>query len=63
MICMAASDINTSNHDDPIFIDRNGHRFQYVLNYMRDDTLVSLDSQSKGEREDFYRDMEYYGFR
>lgn len=60
MQCMAASDLDTSNHDGQIFIDRNGHRFQYVLDYIRDDTLVSLDSLSKVDREDFFREMECY---
>jgi BTB/POZ domain len=29
-------------YEDPIFIERNGYRFQYVLDYMRDGNTISL---------------------
>jgi BTB/POZ domain len=35
MLCTVADDINTRNTEIPIFVDSNGDRFQYVIEYMR----------------------------
>jgi BTB/POZ domain len=34
MLYATVSDVTESNDDDPIFIERNGNRFQYILDYM-----------------------------
>jgi hypothetical protein len=53
---MIGKDDNDGN--DPILIDRNGERFQYILEYMRD-TKASLPfSLSK---EAILRDLQYFG--
>lgn len=59
MLHTASADIETSNINDPIFIDRNGERFQYVIDYMREGqvelpTTVSMDT--------FLKEMDYFGF-
>lgn len=64
MLYMAASNIETSNDDNPIIIERNGQGFQYIIDYMRndsmnDDMIDSLDSSSETA---FFQDMIYYGF-
>merc|ERR1711862_764691 len=41
-----------------IFIDRNGERFQYVLDYMRDNEVVLPLSVS---RDHLITDMKYFG--
>ena len=43
-----------------LFIDRNGERFQYVLDYMRDGSDVSLPVLVS--KEGFLKDLEYFGF-
>ena len=43
-----------------LFIDRNGERFQYVLDYMRDGSNVSLPVLVS--KEGFLKDLEYFGF-
>ena len=43
----------------PIFIDRNGDRFQYILDYMRDKEVHLPLSVSKAA---ILRDLEYFGF-
>ena len=51
-----------SNHGEekPLFIERNGERFQYCLDYMRDGGVVDLPATvSKAA---LLRDLEYYGF-
>jgi hypothetical protein len=45
--------------DAPIFIDRNGDRFQYVLDYMRDKEIHLPLCVSKAS---ILRDLEYFGF-
>jgi BTB/POZ domain len=55
MLCMAASEVVTSNEDDPIFIDRNGHQFQYVLDFMRDGDTLSLPTHTR--KEVLYKDL------
>jgi hypothetical protein len=49
------------DHDpnDAHFIDRNGDRFQYVLDYMRDRQVNLPMTMSKGA---FLKEMEYYNF-
>lgn len=47
-------------HNEPIFLDRNGDRFPYILDYMRDQQKIVLPlSVSK---ESFVKDLEFYGF-
>ena len=43
---------------DTIFIDRNGERFQYVLDYMRDS---SVELPATITRAQFIKDLEYLG--
>lgn len=45
--------------NDAHFIDRNGDRFQYVLDYMRDGEVNLPMTVSKKA---FLKEMEYYGF-
>lgn len=59
MLYMAVSDVEESN-DDPIFIDRNGYRFQYVYEYIHHHVIDWSLVLNRGA---FYKDMEYYGFR
>lgn len=58
MLCMAISD--DDEYNEPIYIERNGHRFQYVLDYIRDRRIDLPTTISPAA---FFRDMEYYGFR
>lgn len=45
---------------EPIFIDRDGERFRYILDYMRDGQQVNLPEYvSKGG---LVKDIEYFGF-
>ena len=43
----------------PIFIDRNGERFQYVLDYMRDDGTVYLPNDIPPDA--IIAELEYFG--
>ena len=45
---------------DPLFIDRNGERFQYCLDYMRDRGKVVLPATIP--KESLIQDLVYYGF-
>jgi len=45
------------NDEEEIFIDRNGRRFEYVLNYMRDSTVELPLSIPRGQ---FIADLEYF---
>lgn len=62
MLCIASLDIETSNHNNPILILRNGYRFQHVLDYIRsnDNTHKSLMDllSTVNHREAFFDDME-----
>ena len=44
---------------EPIFIERNGERFQYCLDYMRDGRVSVAITVSK---DGIVKDLEYYGF-
>jgi hypothetical protein len=46
--------------DEPLFVDRNGERFQYVLDLMRDGPKVSLPVTIS--KEGFLKDLDYFGF-
>ena len=35
MLYMVTSEIETNNHNEPIFIDGNSERFPYIIDYMR----------------------------
>jgi BTB/POZ domain len=59
MLYIAASGIEESNHDKPIFIDGNGERFQYVLDYIR---FRKVELPSHIGIESFVNDLDYYGF-
>lgn len=59
---LISDDWNNSNNDDDknvIFIDRNGHRFQYVLDFMRDQEVNLPVTESI---EAIMNELEYYGF-
>lgn len=51
--------IETTN--DPMFIDRNGERFQYVLDYMRDSPKV-VPLPVTVSKDSVLNDLEYFGF-
>lgn len=60
MLYAPASDRWTNGCIDPIFIDRNGERFQYLLDYMRDNEVHlpwSIPKQALSN------DFTYYGFQ
>jgi hypothetical protein len=46
--------------DEPLFIDRDGERFRYVLDFMRDGPKVSLPVTVS--KEGFIKDLDYFGF-
>ena len=46
--------------DEPLFIDRDGERFRYVLDFMRDGPKVSLPVTVS--KEGFLKDLDYFGF-
>lgn len=46
-----------ASEDDAIFIERNGDRFQYVLDYMRDSKVELPLSVPRGQ---FVADLEYF---
>jgi BTB/POZ domain len=48
------------NEEKPIFIDRDGHLFSYVLNYMRDNGRVHLPVTLS--KEALLSELEYFGF-
>lgn len=50
-----------SNESKPLFIERNGSRFQFVLDYMRDGK-VSLRVFQEVTKESVLQELEYYGF-
>jgi hypothetical protein len=45
---------------EPLFIDRNGDRFQYCLDYMRDGPAVALPFTVS--KESVLKELEYFGF-
>jgi BTB/POZ domain len=49
--------LNGSDNKNEIFVDRNGERFQYVLDYMRDSRVELPLSIPRGQ---FVLDMEYF---
>lgn len=50
--------IDTTN--DPLFVDRDGERFRYILDYMRDGPNISLPVTVS--KDNFLIDLEYFGF-
>lgn len=59
MIARLISETWQKNTNDEIFIGRDGRRFRYVLDYMRDHRIHLPLSASKTA---VLRDLEYYGF-
>jgi hypothetical protein len=53
-------DNNERKDDEPLFIDRDGERFRYVLDFMRDGPKVSLPVTIS--KEGFIKDLDYFGF-
>ena len=51
---------NNEGKDEPLFIDRDGERFRYVLDFMRDGPKVSLPVTVS--KEGFLKDLDYFGF-
>mmetsp|Transcript_21959 Transcript_21959/g.47777 ORF Transcript_21959/g.47777 Transcript_21959/m.47777 type:complete len:240 (+) Transcript_21959:583-1302(+) len=58
--CSQGGDNDDRKKESPIFVDRNGDRFQYVLDYMRDGQNAILPVTVP--KEAFLKDLEYYGF-
>ena len=48
------------NPNEPLFIDRNGVRFQYVLDWMRDRQVNLPVTESQAA---VFKELEYYGFQ
>mmetsp|Transcript_35801 Transcript_35801/g.106851 ORF Transcript_35801/g.106851 Transcript_35801/m.106851 type:complete len:269 (-) Transcript_35801:325-1131(-) len=61
MITRMASETWHSNPKDPLFIERDGERFRYVLDYMRDGQ-VSLPGGRGVTKTSILNDLTYYGF-
>jgi hypothetical protein len=59
MLARLVSDEWSSEDDQEVFIDRNGPRFQYVLDYMRDQKAVLAMNVTK---ESILTELEYFGF-
>ena len=59
MLARLVSDTWLANPDATIFIDRDGERFKYVLDYLR---YGKVSLPLTVPREMFLLDMEYYGF-
>jgi len=59
--CSQGGDNDDQKKDLPIFVDRDGDRFRYVLDYMRDGQKVNLPILTVA-KEGFLKDLEYYGF-
>ena len=55
-----SSDDGSDKDKKALFIDRDGERFRYVLDYMRDGSDVSLPVLVS--KEGFLKDLEYFGF-
>jgi hypothetical protein len=53
-------DNDNERKDEPLFIDRDGERFRYVLDFMRDGPNVSLPVTIS--KEGFIKDLDYFGF-
>jgi hypothetical protein len=58
-ICSETWQKDDEDGNEPIFIDRNGERFQYLLDYMRDAKANLPITVSK---EAFLLDLKYFGF-
>eukprot|EP00978_Attheya_sp_CCMP212_P030609 scaffold113119_cov55-Attheya_sp.AAC.3 len=58
MLTKSASEQWQEDTEVEIFIERNGHRFQYVLDYMRDGKVVLPLTESK---ESVVMELGYYG--
>ena len=59
---MLAKLVSKTWHQDPtkeIFVDRNGPRFQYVLDYMRDQKAHLAMGVSRAS---IFKELEYFGF-
>jgi hypothetical protein len=57
LLALKASDVATLN--DPVFIDRDGDRFAYCLDYMRDGTVCLPANIPKGS---FLQELKHFGF-
>jgi hypothetical protein len=58
MLFKSASEIWKEDPEAEIFIPRNGTRFQYVLDFLRDGRLSLPSSESEDE---IFMELEYYG--
>lgn len=59
MMLRAAAEIS-DNPSEPVFIDRDGERFAYILDYMRDGKVSLPFSISRGS---FLSDLMFYGIK
>jgi hypothetical protein len=59
MLARMISEEWSSGDDQEVFIDRNGPRFQYVLDYMRDHKTTLAMNVTK---ESILTELEYFGF-
>jgi hypothetical protein len=59
MLARLVSDTWQQDLGSEIFIDRNGQRFQYVLDYMRDQEINLPLNTTKGSA---VKELEYFGF-
>ena len=58
LLTTSASERWQKNEDAEIFIERNGLRFQYVLDYLRDGTVDLPPTESRNA---VLKELEYYG--
>jgi hypothetical protein len=58
MLSKSASKLWQSNPESEIFIERNGFRFQYVLDFLRDGSVRLPITECKDA---FIKELEYYG--
>ncbi|KAL3932492.1 MAG: hypothetical protein SGARI_003947, partial [Bacillariaceae sp.] len=65
MLCSYASKRwkNDEEEDTPLFIDRNGRRFEFVLDYMRDGKVTLPKYQGVVSKASLLADLEYFGFQ
>lgn len=49
--------VNTNSSENPIFIDRDGHLFEYILKYLR---TGELDIEAKRTRKELLTEAKYY---
>ncbi|KAL3933795.1 MAG: hypothetical protein SGARI_003626 [Bacillariaceae sp.] len=66
MLCRIVSELwqkDEDNKDKPIFIERDGHRFRYVLDYMRDGKATLSVGKESVSKQSLLEELTYFGFQ